>query len=274
MQTSGPKVLIYGSCVTRDIQRISDNRFRVLDYIARQTFVSADAPPLPAPDTSTVPGKFLGRSITGDFTSNAMERIKTNVRKSDAFLIDLASERHGVIPYGGSLISRTNDLLKSGLLTPREFNKHIPFNTSEHRKKFRAAALNLKRLLMQEKSFRKTLIIATPFTDEATDGSRVPLSHHKTADMINEEYAFYYDLLKGMGFAILSLPDHLCKTTPDHLWGISQNHYVSEAYEYMADQIELFISEPAIAKRVFATLNTGRIFEVGDKSQTDPPTIN
>lgn len=260
MQTSGSKILIYGSCVTRDIQRVSNDRFRVLDYIARQSFVSANAPSLPDPDTSAIAGKFLAKTIASDFASNAFERIISNVRKSDVFLIDLASERHGVIPHRSSLISRTNDLAKSGLLTSGEFKKNLAFDTPEHRKKFRAAAIRLKELLMREKAFRKTLVIATPFTDVTTDGSQVPLSHGKTAEMINYEYGYYYELLRSMGFTILTLPDHLCVANPEHKWGISQNHYVSEAYEYLADQIELFMAEPVIAKRVFKALNSGRIF--------------
>lgn len=267
MQTSGPKILIYGSCVTRDIQRISDDRFRVLDYIARQSFVSANSPSLPDPDTSAIAGKFLARAIASDFASNAFERIISNIRKSDVLLIDLASERHGVVPYQNSLISRTNDLAKSGLLTPREFNKHIAFDTPEHRKKFRAAAIKLKEELMREKAFRKTLVIATPFTDVTSDGSKMPLSRGKTAEMINNEYAYYYELLRNMGFAILTLPDELCVASPSHKWGISQNHYVSEAYGYLADQIELFMAEPVVAKRVFKALNSGRIFRIEVKHE-------
>lgn len=260
MSSPKKKILIFGSCVSRDIQRISGDRFQVIDYIARQTFVSANAPALPEPDTSRIPGKFLARSVKGDFTSDAMERIRQSARKADILLIDLASERHGVIPYRGTYLARTHDLLKSELLTPREYKKHIPFNSTLHRRKFRASALALKSLLKEEKVFRKTIIIAPRFTDISIDGSRVPLSHHKTASKINAEYRYYYRLLRNLGFTVLGLPDHFCKTTPDHQWGIAQNHYITEAYLYFADQLTLFSENPTVSRRVFASLNPEESF--------------
>lgn len=260
MQSRKSNILIYGSCVSRDIQRITNSRYHLLDYIARQTLVSAYSTPLLEPDTTTLSSKFLERAVKGDFTSNAPSRIKESARKADAIIIDLASERHGVIQYKDGLLSRTNDLFKSNLLTANEFNRSIKFDSIKHRKMFRAAAIQLKELLREEKAFRKTLIIAAPFTDVSINGSKVPLSHHKNAETINNEYSYYYRLLKSMGFAILSLPEHLCKTTPDHTWGISQDHYIPEAYEYLADQIDLFILAPATAKRVFRALNAGTIF--------------
>lgn len=260
MKNRKTSILIYGSCVSRDIQRITNNRFNLIDYIARQTLVSAFSVPLPEPEITAVTSKFQIRSVQGDFASNAPDKLREHAAVADTILIDLASERHGVIEFNKGLLSRTNDLFKAQLLSSGEFNKVISFNSIKHRKLFRAAALELKKLLLEEKVFRKTLIIAAPFTDESTDGSRVPLSHNKNAQTINEEYSYYYHLLKSMGFAILSLPKHLCVTTPEHKWGISQDHYITEAYEYLANQIELFALKPQTAKRVFSELNAPQLF--------------
>lgn len=212
--------------------RVVPEPFEEVDYIARQSWVSAFTDPIPAPDLSHMTSELRARNVRGDFESDARERLAA---KSDIVLLDIASELNGAGAYRGGYVSLTPDHRRAfGRIIPGA--EAIPFGSEEHFKLFRAAGMRLAELLFHLDIFDRTFVLTAPFTDRTTTGE--PLSGvQETAEAINAKIRRYYQFLWAAGFQVLALPEELAVADPDHEWGPGQDHYTDDAYRWWADRI-------------------------------------
>lgn len=233
-------LLIYGSCVSRDIVRILDDTYTSGGYIARQTFISAFSRPSRRPEDWGITSKFQIKNLNGDFASNAARRIRTGAAKSDVMLIDLASEKHGIFEVGENRYVSATPTLRATPYYKKSFEgRRIPFGASEHLDLFGGAAEQLKDLLVDSGVFPYTAVLNAPFTDKVIDGP--DLTGSPSAAEWNEKFSAYYDLLRELGFELFpELPTELAQSTETHSWGKSQDHYVDAAYQWWGDRIEEF----------------------------------
>lgn len=246
------QLFIYGSCVARDIVRVTEGKFGVVQYVARQSWISAATKGLPRPDASRL-SPFSARSLMGDFASNLPYLLRREGRKADVILIDLASDRHGVYPHGEGFITNSGELRRSGQARSVRGTQLVEFGSSEHRRLFRLAANKLKRVLVSAGLFERVLVLNAPFAGESDDGREVPLARGLTSNEINEKYSYYYHLLAQLGFFVLPVPPaDLVKASSSHKWGLQQDHYVDELYYWWADQIDAFVDQ----RRVLTLGNT------------------
>lgn len=235
------RVLIYGSCVTRDIIRLHDGRFEPSHYIARQSLISGFTRPVPRVPTPNLKSSFMRRTLIGDFKSDAPEIIRQHLPSSDVLVIDFASDKRGVVPLReGGFVSFTQELSQSKLLAEYPHGARIKFGTDHHFALWQAAARDLKDLLSTMSSFHRTVIIAAPFTDHAADGQPVQPFHGIPATELNQMYERYYNYVENLGFHVVRLPEILAIGNPDHLWGLAHDHYIDDAYTWMADEISSF----------------------------------
>lgn len=246
MSTEPIKTLIYGSCVSRDIARITEPRFEVTRYIARQSWVSAFTGPLADPGPTELTSAFQQRSLVGDFTSNAFDLIAEAAPQSDLVLLDIDCELRGVFPLDGGYVSNTPELARSGALQSRDPGPLLKFGAAEHLELFVRAAEQLRNLLAEAGAMDRTVVVRFPFTDESTTGDSVPLLAGRSGAEWNAAYLPYYQLIEDMGFSVSSLPTELGVSTPDHQWGIQQEHYVDDAYRWWADEVAPFSRPPAL----------------------------
>lgn len=235
------KVLIYGSCVTRDIVRLHETRFQHTYYIARQSLVSAFTEPAGEAPTPNLNSAFMRRNLIGDFMSDAPELIAKHLPESDLFLIDFVSDKRGVYPLKeGGYVSFTQELGRSKLLAEYPHSPRILFGSDQHFAMWQTAAESLKALLMKHAGFDRTVIVAAPFTDASADGQPVAPFHGMTASELNRKYDRYYDHLEALGFHVLRMPEDLAVADPNHQWGIAHDHYIDSAYAWLADELEAF----------------------------------
>ena len=237
MSTGPIKTLIFGSCVSRDIVRITEPRFAVTRYIARQSWVSASTAPLADPGPTDLTSPFQQRSLAGDFTSNAFDLIAEAAPESDLILLDIDCELRGVFPLDSGYVSYTPELSRSGALESRNPGPLLRFGTAEHLELFTIAARKLRDVLSTAGALDRTVVVRFPFTDESTTGEEVPLLAGKSGAEWNAAYAPYYELIEDMGFIVSTLPTQLGIATPDHQWGIQQEHYIDDAYRWWADDV-------------------------------------
>lgn len=216
MQT---RLMIYGSCVTRDIVRITGNRFKLTDYIARQNLISAFSDPVPVPEDWGITSAFQIRSLESDFLSDAPTRIKEHASETDVLLWDIGSERHGVYATSsGEFISATPTQRSSPGVKQIEKLRWVPFGTDEHLRLFEGAAREFRRVLESTGLFSRTHVVRFDFTDDLIEGGN--LNRAKSAAEQNAVHAPYYECLASLGFNLLpSLPNKLCVTTDSHAWG-------------------------------------------------------
>lgn len=232
------KVLIYGSCVSRDILRITGERFDLQHYIARQSLVSAFSPPLDAPDVSALTG-FKNRSLRGDFESNAPALISEHAPASDLLLFDITTDRRGVYPsVGGSMLSHTAELAESGLLDEFRRGPLIRLGDAEHVALFRSALEQLKDLLVSVDAFEKAVFLRFDHAAKTDSGVAIPHLQGRGAVEWDAIYEQYYELIESGGFRILPLPSELSVSSDSHSWGPGQIHFVDDAYLWWADRLE------------------------------------
>ncbi len=100
------RVLIYGSCVTRDAVEFWDaEQLEMAGYVARQSLISAAAPPSDAEQfrLSQISSSFQRRMLRGDVESSLLPTLEECRDDYDVILWDLTDERNGVqqLPDGG-----------------------------------------------------------------------------------------------------------------------------------------------------------------------------
>lgn len=113
-----PSLSIYGSCVSRDIFEFTqDDKFELKAYVARQSMISAVAPPLPDGAIPLQnPSQFRMRAVEYDLKKSAFAVLQES--KSDYLLIDLIDERFPLLSIMGSLVTASNEFYES---TPAEY---------------------------------------------------------------------------------------------------------------------------------------------------------
>lgn len=237
------QLLIYGSCVARDIVRIIPGRFGLIHYAARQSWVSAASKPLKRPQNIDL-GAFSTRSIIGDFLSNVPATIRKFGDKADVILIDIASDRHGVYPVGDSYISNTGELRRSNLLRTIEHGPLVKFGTPQHKRLFKLAVTKIKRILLSAGVFDRVLVLNVQFAGTSNDGTPMPLARGMTSTEVNSVYAYYYQVFEDCGFRVLpEPPTELQIGNSDHKWGLQQDHFIDLMYHWWADRIDEFATE-------------------------------
>ena len=179
--------------------------------------------------------------MVGDFLSNAPETLAGMAPAADLVLLDVASDRRGAVAVGGSVVSRTAEVVNSGVLRQFPGYRTIAFGTSEHFELFRTAARDLYRTLAEVGASERALVLKFPFTQVSSDGSIVPDEVGRSSSAWNEEFERYYAEIASAGFRMIELPASLAVTTPEHAWGPGQDHFIDEAYKWWADQIESFL---------------------------------
>lgn len=123
---------IYGSCVSRDLARIDSERFKVGYYLARQSWISAYAPPRQPPDLD-LSSAFQKRMVEGDIRSLGSRLLAGSVpSEHDLVLLDLVDERVGVAPFRGSWVTLSGEMRRVKALPPSAMREAVPFGGDEH----------------------------------------------------------------------------------------------------------------------------------------------
>ncbi|MGO3877177.1 MAG: DUF6270 domain-containing protein [Corynebacterium sp.] len=236
-------ISIYGSCVSRDIIRVTGDKFKSNEYVARQCWISAVSLPQPAPEGINLTG-FRLKSLIGDIESNALPRLTASAEKSKALVIDLASDRHGVWDLGnGSFLSNLATMKKQKVLRGYPDSRLIKFGSDEHLDLFDKAVSQVKTELEASGLFSKTTVLKIPFTDHDVDGNVLDFGSEGSPGEIQESYEPYFEIFRKNEFHFLpDLPEEYAVSTDDHAWGKGINHFVDEAYHWWGSEIENFIN--------------------------------
>lgn len=106
------RIIILGSCVTRDIFRIERNGVNIVDYFARTSIKSLISPPIEIDqDEIVLSSAFQKRMVLRDFSKDFWNVVGKS--PYDLLLIDFIDERFNVYSYKNSIITKTNELVQS-----------------------------------------------------------------------------------------------------------------------------------------------------------------
>lgn len=228
---SATRLLIHGSCVSRDAVPFLGADFELAGYTARQSLISAMSSPVELPGVPRLGSTFQSRLVQGDFGSSIPGILRSRADEVDLLIVDLVDERLGVLALpGGGYLTRSQELLDSGLLgLLPEGGVMVPFASEEHFALWRPAAERYVELLRETGFFERTLLVVATFAASTDAGGPATQWWGEPAAVWNERYGRYHDVLLGAGLRSHRVGERAlaCST---HQWGPSAYHYVDAAY--------------------------------------------
>lgn len=230
------RVLIYGSCVSRDTFEFLPEGHRLLAYVARQSAISVGSPARGVQARLTeLPSAFQNRMVAGDVKGDLLDVVARVAAQVDVLLIDLIDERSGVIAIGGGHVTKLTELWTAGGQAATRGGRHIAFGTDEHFALWAPAVDAVVARLRELDLLARTVLLRTPWAARLDDGGDVPVPGWMTPPAeANALYERYFEHLQSLGLTVVELPEDLARSTMDHKWGPSPFHYTAQAYEHLA----------------------------------------
>lgn len=235
--------MIYGSCVTRDTFEFLGDDFLLKSYVARQSVISAGNQTMGIlPKLNPIVSAFQKRMVEGDLEGNLYKTLDRMADQANLLVIDLIDERGGIIDFGnGRYVSKLAEFWSAGGREASRGRTQINFGSDEHFLRWTKGIQRLVGELLRLEMFDRTVVIKAPWAsltdnDEPFDVPSWMLDPHEA----NELYERYYDYLEVVGLPLITLPDHLVRTSESHQWGVSPYHYAESAYVYIAAELRKF----------------------------------
>lgn len=234
------KIFIYGSCVTRDAFEHSLHHHELLQYVARQSWVSAASSPTMLLNGKALNSKFQNRMLDGDLASNALPSIRKHADQIDLLLVDLTDERLGVhhLP-DNTFITRSVELVSSKRLELLKSRPaHVKFGTDRFLELWQQSATAMAFRLSAMNLLERTLVVATPWA--AVDETGTPVASHTADDieLANKCMEKMSSYAEKIGFRVSNMPIELAVSSSQHKWGVSPFHYDESAMDWIGSEAE------------------------------------
>lgn len=234
------KVLIYGSCVSRDIFRFRPNNFDITDYYARSSLVSLVEAPLDiSPEDIRLESKFQKRMVMSDLKKDLYSRLRRD--DYDVLLMDFIDERLNIIDLGNTRITKSKELVNSGFIN--KFDRVIEIDRLEMDIKLWEKACDefFSRIIKCVDPRR--IILLEAFWAEKYIGKKglfysFPKNSISNISLHNNLLRSYYSYFKNTFKKCQVISSGVAIANESHLWGLSPFHFVSSWYEDMAIKIQ------------------------------------
>ena len=231
-------VFIFGSCVSRDTRPFLGDDWKMIEYVARQSLISAASGRTSLTGTSKLTSAFQNTCLQNDFKGSFMDTLEQRAAETDVLLMDLVDERLGVRRTSdGGYITNSWELAESGLLDGEENSTTlIDFATDEHFALWCAAADKIVDAIRQ--AGLPLIVLAPAWAGKAENGGggfdyrRVP------AEVWNSKYERYFDHLQWLGVHVIRIPADEVVASSTHQWGLAAFHYGDKVYETMQSRIK------------------------------------
>lgn len=246
-----PRILVYGSCVSRDTLEYMPKPVTIVKYIARQSLISNGNQA--APSAATVPtldSSFQRRVTDDDRLGNAVMSIASLAGETDLLLIDFTDERGGVYHLGGgTFMTRSVERVAHGADTA--FSDRIAFGTPEHLVLWTGAFQRLVATLRASGLLSRTIALALPWARETVMGDPTPESFGMSADQANRLFRPYYRLLRRSPIRVIRpVPWRRLMADPEHRWGLAPFHYTQDVYRSVSGKLEAHLHSLDVARQI------------------------
>lgn len=238
--TRKTRVVIYGSCVSRDTFEFLDPaQFQLDRYIARQSLISAYSVPTPVDesDLKSLASDFQRRTIRDDFAGSLHGDLQIYGPDADVLLWDLTDERYGVWDLGGGrFVTRSIELIMSGMdASLKRRGRLVPYGSPRHLRLWKRALSSFARSLHEAEFSTPPILIAPLWARQDQHGAPLGITHGpklRTANRILHRY------LRQTG-SIPRVTTQAAKTTASstHRWGAAPYHYTDEIYSELSERL-------------------------------------
>ena len=241
---SHSNIAILGSCVTRDAFALPrGGLYRLPTYVARTSFVSLAAPPVPvAEGTINGPHPFDVNCVRYDFEKTAIDAILAN--GLDYLVLDFIDERFDLMRIAGSIVTDSrypkdygvidnNDLTVEGTIARAD-----PATAELWKRSCTAILDKLLARLRPEQIVLHRCRLASEYLSAGERKTFIGYYAGLTATFnpIFEEYEAFF-LSQVPGCRTIRVADDLVLGDEDHRWKLQPFHYVPAYYEAFLDQL-------------------------------------
>lgn len=241
------RILIFGSCVSRDILNYdADRTLELSAYYARSSFASAFAPAVTTDAYShTLKSKFQAGIVKADLQNSFSASLEG--LNFDVLLIDLIDERFNLFEEDNAgVFTLSNELLSTALDITAINGKLIKAQTDDF---YRLWEKGWSRFITTLKSMDrlKDVFIHKTFwsftTQSGNDYSSIYREEQISAanSFLQRLYARIAADLPAQQF--IEPPPQFLYGADNHKWGISPFHYVDDYYKFMLEQLKKITSK-------------------------------
>ncbi|MFE6971169.1 DUF6270 domain-containing protein [Isoptericola sp. NPDC057653] len=245
------RVFIYGSCVSRDtFEHFDPDQFELVQYVARQSALSAYTRPVTLVDPPQLESSFQQRMVSGDFSSNLQSLIPEAAHQTDLVLVDLTDERLGayVLP-DGSVITRSTELISSGAENHLPAgSQHLPFGSDQHFQYWSQGIAAVGELVRQHMPHAAVVLLDIAWAERSDSGAPTPASFGISAADANPVFDAYVQVAtQALRAEVVSLRPEEVVSSPTHPWGDAPFHYAEDVYLKVVKAITGTEGRPASA---------------------------
>lgn len=231
---SKTRVFIYGSCVSRDtFEHLDPEQFQLMEYVARQSALSATTRPVESVAPPTLTSRFQQRMVSGDFQSSLRPLLAQHAAEIDVLLIDLTDERLGVyLLPDGTVVTRSVELIESGAeQSLPQGAQHVAFGTQQHYEYWSGAIRALGDSIRQTAPRAAVALLDIPWAEWSESGQQTPDSFGVGAAQANPVFRSYVEVaVEALGAHVISLDPAEVMSGPHHPWGDAPFHYAEKVY--------------------------------------------
>lgn len=243
LTNKGIKFGILGSYNSRaSLQKLTLNTDNKIEWhFSNSSIISLLSSPLSIQRKDLEVGNiFKGDALYWDLSKYFIINTKELLDKVDYLIIDLIEERHDIIKYKESFITKTDTFDESGLSSKLENTTVIKRLDSESFRLWKDICLNFTDYVLRYINPNKIILNEIYLSEIYNDGG----SSYYFADIdsireINHILAEYYEYFlknyKGVNIISLNKKDNICDRF--HSYGCHPYHLNDDAYKLLADQI-------------------------------------
>jgi hypothetical protein len=256
------KILILGSCVSRDILNLSEeNQFSLSDYYARSSISSVASRPYDIADEylNQIESAFQKKMVKRDCLKELLQH-GVHTSQFDAILIDLIDERFNLYEIApDSIITLSGELLASGLMgkTYREHPNFIASGSERHRALWKTGVQNLFTQLHALNLNERVIINKVFWSGNFEDGSHMPASESNGLADANEFLGWMYEELEHYvpPERWMSFPEDTLRINARHQWGTAPFHYGDAYYSMALEKLEKITGTLVSIEKARLTVN-------------------
>lgn len=227
------RVLILGSCVSRDALEIDPDAFKIVNYLARTSMASVGMSAVDDLDVrqkvATLPSDFQRRMALNDLDKTTSTFVRDTPH--DILLLDFVDERFNLVLTGKTLYSLSGELEKSGLDTEGK-----TLLTPDSESFLSLWSMGLERLLSSVDR-TKVVLNRAYWAERNRDGSEA-----SSMGWIKRNNALlkrlYEAAERSWHIPSIHYPPEIILADPGHRWGKAPYHYTETLYLHTIQELK------------------------------------